>query len=267
MHPENPYNWRRNVVYPEMGFDEFIARKDFEGYQKTIWNRISDKGNYDKILDVIKEHDEPLFIFNITMQNHGWYDINLFPPKQRAKVDKQYENYKPLQAYETLLVQSDEALRSLVGRLKKMRRPVVLCFFGDHQPPMRKDIVDAISQQGRSAWDTELSLTQKTFAVPYFIWSNVKHRSFSDDTIMNERGTIASTNYLGALTLMYADLPLTEYDAFLINMRRTVQAINEYGAMNADQEWHFISDDLKDRALLNDYENLQYYMMMDRARQ
>lgn len=25
MHPENPGNWRRSIVYPKLGFDEFLS--------------------------------------------------------------------------------------------------------------------------------------------------------------------------------------------------------------------------------------------------
>ena len=52
MHPENPENWRRSVVYPKLGFDEFLSISSFEDSERTVWNRVSDLGDYQKLIEV-----------------------------------------------------------------------------------------------------------------------------------------------------------------------------------------------------------------------
>ena len=100
MHPENPENWRRSVVFPKLGFDEFLSISSFEDSERTVWNRVSDLGDYQKLIEVYEAQTEPTFIFNVTMQNHGVYDgIGELKPEEIVDVDGEYSGYSDLQMY------------------------------------------------------------------------------------------------------------------------------------------------------------------------
>ena len=58
-----------------MGFDAFLDQEFYEGSEE-LRNYISDEADYQKLIQVVEAKENPedkLFIFNVTMQNHGGY--------------------------------------------------------------------------------------------------------------------------------------------------------------------------------------------------
>ena len=240
MHPENPYNWRRKTVYPALGFDEFLSIDDFSGYDRTVRRRISDKGDYDKLIDVYEAHKDsgkPLFLFNVTMQNHGEYDLSLIPAEERVTIDPRYADQQDVQAYESLLHQSDEALRGLLDYFRKEDAPVLICFFGDHQPNLNDTFEDALSDSGKTEGESALMTEQRRRIVPYFIWSNygVQPQDIKTDA---DGIDITSTNYLGVQVQRYAGLSLSPYNQFLLEQRESIPVLNSLGYYGNDGQWH-----------------------------
>ena len=77
MHPYKGSGYKRNKVYPLLGFDKFYDLPEFNN-AKVIRNHVSDEGNFDKIIEVYeqnrKKDKKPFFLFDVTMQNHSSYD-------------------------------------------------------------------------------------------------------------------------------------------------------------------------------------------------
>ncbi len=75
IHPMQARNWRRNVVYPNFGFEEFYSTDNMDFSEVTYHrNYISDAHTYKMVMDVLKEEDDaPDLILDITVQNHGGY--------------------------------------------------------------------------------------------------------------------------------------------------------------------------------------------------
>ena len=75
IHPYYASGWDRDRVYPLLGFDEFLSQDDFRN-PKRIRNYISDESSFAKIIELYenKKEGEPLFVFNVTMQNHSGYE-------------------------------------------------------------------------------------------------------------------------------------------------------------------------------------------------
>ena len=74
MHPYNATGWKRDEVYPLLGFSESLFLDSFWS-RKYIRNYVSDETAYNKIIDIYeqKEEGKPVFVFEVTMQNHGGY--------------------------------------------------------------------------------------------------------------------------------------------------------------------------------------------------
>ena len=267
MHPEDPNNWRRKTVYPALGFDDFLSIDDFQGYQKTVRDRISDRGDYEKLLDVLKANPDPLFLFNVTMQNHGEYDLSLIPEEQRVTVDGEYASYQDLSAYESLIHQSDEALSFLIESLRGLDRPVLLCFFGDHQPNLDDKLEQKLSNAGKQEGEPELITEERRYMVPYFIWSNYGVQP--SDVKTNAEGTdISSTNYLGVRVQAYAGLALSSYGNFLLSQRDAIPVLNKLGYYGDDGAWH--SFDEKNAAYtpwIEQYNIVEYNALFDKKRE
>ena len=266
MHPENPENWRRSVVYPKLGFDEFLSISSFEDSERTVWNRVSDLGDYQKLIEVYEEQTEPTFIFNVTMQNHGGYDgIGELKPEEIVDVDEEYSGYSDLQMYESLIAKSDQALSYLISYFEQVDRPVLICFFGDHQPALNGDFENALRESGREDMDTDLTMTEKIYTVPYFIWSN--YEIPEDYSMKNSRGEdVISTNYLGTLVRKYAGLELSAYDRYRMNQREQIPVFNFAGYMTVDGDWYDLWAENDYKEWIERYRTVQYYALFDRKR-
>lgn len=72
IHPFIPTNYNREVAYEAMGFDRFLSFDDFQG-ERMVRDFISDEACFDRIEEMIKDEEDPLFTFCVTMQNHSPY--------------------------------------------------------------------------------------------------------------------------------------------------------------------------------------------------
>lgn len=71
------------------------------------------------------------------------------------------------------------------------------------------------------------------------IWTNdAELRKVSEEPHVAD----TSLNYLGAILLRAAGLPLDEYFAFTLAMRDDIPAINLNGYQDAQGEWHWHGD-------------------------
>ncbi len=108
-------------------------------------------------------------------------------------------------------------------------------------------------------------MEEKSYTVPYFIWSNFKTEE--DLAIQNTDGIdIVSTNYLGTLVQKYAGLELSSYDAYRMEQRADMPVLNFCGYYTAEHEWHYIGENTKYQPWLNRYALIQYNALFDRRK-
>lgn len=265
MHPENPNNWKRNVVYPALGFDEFLSYTSFQKDDTLLINRISDLSNYKKLIEVYESQEQPVFIFSVTMQNHGGYDFNIIKEEMRVSVDKQYIQYSDVQEYQSLINYSDEALEYLINYFRSVDDPVIICFFGDHQPVLNNEFENKLAKSGEMYGDSDLLTTEKYFSVPYFIWSN--YDTGKSLVINNYEGTnVTSTNYLGVQVQYYAGLNLSKYGNFLLDLKEEIPVLNRLGYLGADDKWYSFTDNSDFSEYLKKYQIVQYNGMFDKKK-
>ena len=110
---------------------------------KYIRMFISDLADYREIIRQVenKKKGEKLFLFNVTMQNHGGYDYNYF--NSAVHVQGYDGGFKhEIEQYETLISLSDEALSYLIDYFSMSDEKTLIVFFGDHQPAMDDDFLE-----------------------------------------------------------------------------------------------------------------------------
>lgn len=250
IHPYNASGWERNRVYPLLGFDEFLSQKNFSA-PKKIRKYVSDEACFDKIIDVYesKEEDEPLFVFNVTMQNHSGYDETFtnFKPQVAAEgIDS-----PALNTYLSLMQKSDKALEELIDYFEKEEEDTIILFFGDHQPtsyisnPVLR--YNNIDPNGLTEEQNMLK-----YKVPFVIWSNFD--------IEESKEQETSLNYLAMDLLNSCNIPLPAYMNCLEEIRAEYPVITAIGAVNKDGE---ILELKECRDALNDYQSIQYYLLFD----
>lgn len=252
MHPYRAAGWDRNKVYPLMGFDEMY----FEEFYKdsgVIRKYVSDEADYEKIIQIYeqKEPGEPLFLFNVTMQNHSsyndWADYDNFSPD--ITVDG--SDSEVLSAYLSLMKLSDQATERLVDYFAKEEEDTVIVFFGDHQPT--DSVVNPVLKlNGTSSSSLSAEEEALRYQVPFFIWANYD--------IEEESGLNISANYLASRTLDAAGLPKPGYFSFLSELEKQAPVISANHVSLSDGT--FSSADDQDE-LLREYKTFQYHQLFD----
>lgn len=254
-HPYLGTGWDRNRVYPLMGFQDFITLDDMPEDMDTVRIYCSDKGDYDKVLEILDEHDKqegPLFLFNVTMQNHGSYTGSY----DNFTVDIQDSslNYDDLNQFLSLIHLSDQALQELVNQLTAREEEVILCFFGDHMPGLDWSFYTRITPS-----DSEFERTLKAYTVPFYIWANY------DLDLEEEELEFTSANYLGMHLLKLIGVPLTSWYQYLEQMEEQIPIVSAIGYADETGEIHPMDDAAMEYPAMQQYQNMQYYYFYDRS--
>ena len=248
MHPYNASGWDRDTVYPAMGFSEMYFLPDFDNAAK-VRNYVSDQSDFEKIVEIYENKgDNPLFLFNVTMQNHSSYteSFDNFDPQIEVEGGSQ-----TLNNYLSLLSLSDAALGELISYFEEQEEDTIIVFFGDHQTT-NSVIEPILKQNGKSSSTLTEEEQVDRYKVPFFIWANFD--------IEEETGVETSVNYLGAKTLLAAGVPMDGYFTYLSVFSETVPVISANHVTLADGTFTNADDQSE---LLSDYKGYQYYRLFD----
>ncbi len=254
MHPLKSTGWKRNTVYPLLGFDEMYFTDNAFYNASKIRAYISDESLYDELIDVYESNsDEPLFIFAVTMQNHGGYKsiYNNFVPDVTVSG---YEDNEYISNYISLIRESDRAFENLIGYFSECDEPTVVLMFGDHQP--NSSVTNPILKAAGTTIDREsLEDTEKNYIVPYVIWSNTE----LPDTDPGD----TSANYLSTLLIEVAGLPKTGAQKFLTELKHDYPIIT--GRCIVDRSGtYYPSSEYGTDDRLKQYAGMEYSYLFDR---
>lgn len=249
MHPQDRNNWNRNQVYEFLGFEKCLWQEDFEDCE-IVHSGVSDYETYKKIIEIYgqKEKNEKIFIWDLTMQNHGGY------VDSSVEVDVHAENVESEIAdkYLSLVKISDEAIEKLINYFEKEDEKVIICIFGDHQPM----IEDQAFYEGlyRTTPDrTKEERLMSQFMTPFLIWANYD--------IPKQENVELSMNYLGTFLLKTAKVPCTPYFEFLSRQMERYPIITVNGWKKQEDECFHTWGEEEDP--FGDYRILQYYYLFD----
>lgn len=247
VHPSSGANWNRTKTYESMRFDRFVTIDEFENPEYVRY--ISDKESYKKLIELYeaKEKDKPIFLFDMTIQNHGGYLTNT-NWKNPVYVKGAY--YEEAKEFLSATKVSDDAFRYLLSYFSKQEEPTVICMFGDHQPSIETAFYEEL--MGKRQRDWNLTDIQKRYVTPFIIWANYD--------IDEAQDVIVSNNYLENLLLKQAGIKLPLYNQYVEEVSKELPAMNVNGYMDNSGVWHNYGTDESDtvKELLNDYELLQY---------
>lgn len=137
VHPYIASFYRRDQVLPKLGFDEFIDISFFDDSQRS-GPYISDAAVADKIASIIKGTKGPVFIFAITMENHGPLHLESVTESDIKELYKKPPGFhcNDLTVYLRHIRNADHMICKLRNTLKNCSTPASLCWYGDHVPIM-----------------------------------------------------------------------------------------------------------------------------------
>ena len=259
MHPNQASNWNRNRVYEQFGFDEFRDLDHYYGGQ-YFHSGVRDYCTYDDIIALLQSDDRPQFVYDVTMANHGGYDKGNVPERLRtgrtSSAASDETELAELNEYLDCVDASDDDLREFVSELEELDRPVVLVFFGDHQPSISTWLNDNLHTD-----DDNLTHQLRIFHTQYFVWANYDLAGSSQDDEVED----ISANYLGSRVLELVGAPLTERRRSSLALRLAMPCVFPYGWEDADGTWHSLDlgKGLEGAAL--DAQKIQYLDFASRA--
>lgn len=263
VHPYYETEWKRNRVYPGIGFDSFTSGEDF-GNKKPEKNResrvvrinfgdeleyaggmISDNECYRKCLEIMDKNageGNPSFLFTVTIQNHGPYTDRL--TDRHSYIDGNNRDNEPLNTYLSLISYSDKAFEQLMQRLKERERKTVVLMFGDHQP--------GINLRGSAYTPFDTSYDMDMHTTPYYLWANFDVDWDCADTI--------SPNYLSCVLKKNVGIPLTKWDKIRLDAMEKYPVLTQSFAIAKDGSIMASTDAAAD---LQDYRICQYYRLFE----
>ena len=248
IHPGQASAWDRETAYEYLGFDEFIDRTKFDVDRELKRGLTTDMSSYQQVIYEYEHRDEdtPLFLFNVTIQNHGGYEDEDY--ETTVRVANASGKYPQTEQYLSLIQESDQALEYLVEYFSQQEDPVVILFFGDHWPNLEEDFLTQLLGEDSSSLSFENIMRE--YQVPFFIWANYD--------LEGEEIEAVSLNYLSGLLLRAAGLEGTDYTNFLEELRQTLPVITAMGIMDKDGNWYKNGDPTPYDSLLNEYNILEY---------
>lgn len=253
MHPYGASGWDRNKVYPRLGFDEMYFLPDFKGAEK-IRSYVSDAATYDKIIELYENRtdDAPMFIFDVTMQNHGGYSTSTEEFPHDVSVNG-ISNVSQISQYLSLIKMSDLAFGELIEYFENVDEPTVILMFGDHQP--NDGVVRQIFTMTKQPFPAEtLEDQQDRNIVPFVIWANYDIEEAQD--------VVLSSNYLSTLLCESAGVELSAQMKYLSALYDQYPVINANCFVDADGIFYPISDMANEEALV-EYQMINYNMLID----
>lgn len=166
LHPYPAGFFQRDRVFKAFGFDEFLDLAAFVDSPKS-GPYTSDLVVADKMLSILDAHqqqypDQPLFLFTITMENHGPLHLESVSMNEVQQLFAQpvCEQVDDLAVYLRHLKNADAMFAKLISTLKQQEMPTVVCCYGDHVPSMPA-VYQALNYQNANT--------------DYFIWHSKKY--------------------------------------------------------------------------------------------
>lgn len=162
--------YRRNEVYPNLGFDTFTPLEHMQYVDNELgWAK--DTAVLDTIIDAIESTDGKDFIFAVTVEGHGMY-VNKDRPDIEFKVDNrdllEGDELKKAYMYEyycNLLHETDKVIGKLYEYVMSSNEDCVVVLYGDHLPSIE--------------FDSDLYDYKSDYMTSYTVFSNIDNFNYN----------------------------------------------------------------------------------------
>lgn len=239
IHPYMTSMYKRETVYPTLGFDDFVYDETMQRTNRIDNSKfIDDDSAFDEVAYQIETTESPLFINLVTMQNHvpmlDTYDDPDVVPGLSGDAKKHAGNY--LRG----LTHTDKALKSFLQTLEKSDEPTAVVLYGDHLPAFWPEEVFRVNNR-RAMRETS-----------WFMWSNVSGFPSRDEPT-------TSPIHFAPMLFDLLGQPMPPYYALLTELRREIPAMEQdmfIDSANRTVRERGLSP--RARELLADYRMVQY---------
>lgn len=255
IHPYSATAWNRNAVYPLLGFEKFYSLADFED-KEYIRNFVSDKTDFafviSKYEEIRQQSDDPVFLFNVTVQNHGGYRDSQGLIDTPIKITASEQQDDQAEQYINLVKLTDNAFKELTEYFKSIEEPTVIVMFGDHQPSLPQSFYESLI--GKPTDSNTLQDTFNKYTVPYVIWANYD---------IEEEQVDMSANYLSAYLMKVIGAEMSGYQNYLLHLFEQLPILTAKGYRGNDGVLRELDEASPYTDLIEEYKILQYNNIFD----
>ncbi|OBX04241.1 membrane protein [Gallibacterium genomosp. 3] len=234
-------NYNAQQAYDCFGFDLFLQPQDL-GYpapiSKNLWHiESSDMAKYVQMI-LEKQHprlvniDQPLFVYVLTMREHGPYHAHTENLYQIEDDHFSAHDIGLINDYIQRLVKLDVCMEQFNCYLQQRGKPYLLGYFGDHQPNF---------EQKKVKYQSVLN----QFEYPEYITQFTLRANYQTNPI--QINGVLDIAQLGGVLLEVAGLKADPFFKANIAMRKLGGGLQE--------------SDTKDQALLRDYQHYLYQQL------
>ena len=220
MHPTTGsfYNRRNGNEY--IGFENFdYYENKYHAIQETY---LMDMDFFDYIIEGFEtsvEEGRPYFNYALTFQNHGPYSDEKYIEEDYLVKKSNYNegDYNIVNNYLEGISRTVGALEKLVTYFENSQEPVVLVFFGDHNPWLGQDN-SAYDMMGINMDLGTVEGFRNYYEIPYVIWANKAAKEVTGNDFVG-MGQDISPNHLMGETFDYIGWKGDRYMQYVNEMK------------------------------------------------
>ena len=257
-HPWDSENYRRNTVYPYLGFDTFYYRDNCPLPLTNFRRYTTDESDFENLIALYEQYRSeskaPWYFYNMTVQSHSPFDRDYDNFQTTVMPEGLSQEYSDVGQYLSLVKATDAAFEKLIDYFSKVKEPTVIFFAGDHQPKLSNDFFNELA--GSTGPKRGVEGNMILYQVPFWIWANYD--------IPEEDGILTSYNYLQTRIMQMYGSPMTGYQKFLLELSEDIPVINAFGYYTKDGTFYETFDEdspYYDRIM--EYAILQYNCLFD----
>lgn len=247
-HPGERTSWQRNQAYPLLGFDRFKCVEDMDVPITEEHGYVSDQSSFEQIIYEF-EHKSPqerLFLFNVTIQNHGSYTVENYPAQ--VQLTDQPGRYPMAEQYLTLANKTDESFKLLVDYFSRQQQPTIILMFGDHQPSVEQEFLD--KAYGVTQDQMTMEQYMGRYQTPFLIWANYP--------LPQTELPVSSLNFLGQHLLSLSGIRNSVYGDYLSGFEQQLPAFTFVGYMDTDGKAYSHLESNRYDHMIEDYRAFTY---------
>lgn len=209
IHPNNAAFYKRSVVYPALGFNEFLSIDKMQNLEYIESQKyVTDESVFNELYQELESAEDPIFAYGLTMANHIAIFENKFGEPSIQVTDVEGNPNREMEIYAEGLKQTDAALKEFITKIENYEEPTVVIFFGDHLINFQSDIH---AKHGYIDKDTDAQRAKMFYETPLLIMSNI------DDFAIEDLNSI-SPIFLAPLILQELKMPLSPFHLLLLDL-------------------------------------------------
>lgn len=256
LHSYVSYFYNRENVYNYFGFESFKSAENFQNPEYK-GGFISDDEFSRNIIEQVDQTDKPMFIYGISMQNHGPYDDVARYKDKKIKVKGNFNASAQtiIENYTQGAHDADHSLKLLIDHFKQSDEPTVIIFYGDHLPMLGYSY-EVYAQSGfvKSNVPEKWSLEEikKMHSVPLVMWSNI--------SLPKKSFPILSPSFLGVNVLDMLNMEMPATFNFNFELSQKIPGLLSNLVVDANQQLYATTpEDMKPS--ITEYSQLEYDML------